>query len=164
MPDDAHPKVIEAAGGILWRRSGDVAELAVIHRQRHQDWSLPKGKRDSGESWQETALREVWEETACRAEMERFAGGTIYTVRERPKVVLFWHMAVTEEGRFEVNDEVDRLEWLTPEAALERLSYDTECELLTRGLSAVDGENGKAKEESQTNWISQRLTARKYGS
>ena len=140
MSDDAHPQVIEAAGGILWRRSGGVAELAVIHRPRHRDWSLPKGKRDPGESWQETALREVHEETACRAEIERFAGGTIYTVNNRPKVVLFWHMAVTGEEPFEPNDEVDRLEWLTPESALERLSYATERELLTRGLPAVDGE------------------------
>ncbi len=140
MPADTHPKVIEAAGGILWRRSGGVAELAVIHRSRHQDWSLPKGKCDPGESWQETALREVLEETACQAEIERFAGGTIYTVRRRPKVVLFWHMAVTEEGAFEPNDEVDRLVWLTPAAALDRLDYETERELLTRGLTAVNGE------------------------
>ena len=134
MPDDAHPIVIEAAGGILWRRSGGAAEVAVIHRSRHQDWSLPKGKRDPGESWQETALREVLEETACRAVIERFAGGTVYTVGSRPKVVLFWHMGIADEGRFEPNDEVDRLEWLTPEAALERLDYESERELLARGL------------------------------
>jgi 8-oxo-dGTP diphosphatase len=130
MSGNAHPKVIEAAGGILWRRSAEVAELAVIHRGRHQDWSLPKGKRDPGESWQQTALREVFEETGCRAEIERFAGGTIYTVSGRPKVVLFWHMAVVDEGVFEPNDEVDRLEWMTPMAALERLDYETERLLL----------------------------------
>ena len=140
MPKDEQPKVIEAAGAILWRRSVGPAELAVIHRPRHQDWSLPKGKRDPGESWQETALREVWEETACRAEIERFAGGTIYTVKTRPKVVLFWHMAVTEAEPFEPNDEVDRLEWMTPANALERLSYGTERELLIRELPAVDKE------------------------
>ena len=139
MSDDAHPKVIEAAGGLLWRRAGGVEELAVIHRPRHSDWSLPKGKRDPGESWQETALREVLEETACRAEIDRFAGGTVYTVKGRPKVVLFWHMTVDREASFEPNDEVDRLEWLPPEAALGRLSYGTERELLTRGLPAVDG-------------------------
>ncbi len=134
MPADAHPKVIEAAGGILWRRAGEVVRLAVVHRPRHRDWSLPKGKCDRGESWQETALREVLEETGCQAEIERFAGGTIYTVKGRPKVVLFWHMAVTREGAFRPNDEIDRLEWMTPEAALERLDYETERELLMRGL------------------------------
>ncbi len=138
MPADAHRKVIEAAGGILWRRSGGVAELAVIHRPHHRDWSLPKGKRDRGESWQQTALREVLEETACHAKIECFAGGTIYTVKKRPKVVLFWHMGITDEDRFKPNDEVDRLEWLAPEAALDRLDYETERELLARGLSAAN--------------------------
>jgi 8-oxo-dGTP diphosphatase len=133
MPEGAHPTVIEAAGGILWRRAGEVAELAVIHRPRHGDWSLPKGKRDPGESWQETALREVLEETACRAEIERFAGGTVYTVRGAPKVVLFWHMAVAEEGLFAPNDEVDLVEWLTPAVALERLDHETERRLLRPG-------------------------------
>ncbi len=138
MPADAHPRVIEAAGGILWRRSGELAELAVIHRSRHRDWSLPKGKRDRGESWQETALREVLEETACGAEIERFAGGTIYTVKGRPKVVLFWHMAATDEGAFEPNDEVDRLEWMTPEAALGRLDHETERRLLVSEVVAEE--------------------------
>ena len=140
MSADIHSKVIEAAGGLLWRRRGHVAELAVIHRPRHEDWSLPKGKRDPGESWQETALREVLEETGCEAEIERFAGGTIYTVRGRPKVVLFWHMAVTDEAAFEPNDEVDRLEWMTPEAALERLDYAVERQLLVDEIAgAADG-------------------------
>jgi 8-oxo-dGTP diphosphatase len=140
MPADDQPRVIEAAGGLLWRRAGDVAKLAVIHRPHHQDWSLPKGKRDPGESWQETALREVFEETGCRAEIESFAGGAIYTVKRHPKVVLFWHMAVTDEGAFEPNDEVDRLEWMTPVAALERLDYEVERLLLPREAAPEEGE------------------------
>lgn len=141
MSADEQPAVIEAAGGILWRRSGDRVELAVIHRPRHADWSLPKGKRDPGETWQQTALREVLEETGCSAAIEGFAGGTIYTVKGRPKVVLFWHLGVEEHGPFEPNDEVDRLEWLTPAAALERLDYKTERDLLRRELAARDMES-----------------------
>ncbi len=129
---ELHARVIEAAGGLLWRRAGRRAELAVIHRPRHDDWSLPKGKRDPGESWQETALREVLEETACRAEIERFAGGTIYTVRGVPKVALFWHMRVVEEGLFEPGPEVDQLVWLDPAAARERLAYESERRLVIR--------------------------------
>ena len=74
MSEDAHPKVIEAAGGILWRRAAGVAELAVIHRPRHQDWSLPKGKRDPGESWQETALRETHEEVGIEPSLVEVIG------------------------------------------------------------------------------------------
>ena len=124
--------VIEAAGGLVWRQA-DRRELAVIHRPRHDDWSLPKGKREPGESWQATALREVEEETACRAELGGFAGGTVYTVRDVPKVCLFWHMTVVREGEFAPNPEVDRLEWLVPEAALARLAYEGERRLLRPG-------------------------------
>ena len=133
MPTVSQAPVIEAAGALLWRRRGERPELAVIHRPRHDDWTLPKGKRDHGESWQQTALREVWEETACRAEIGEFAGGTFYTVGGVPTVVLFWHMAVAEEHPFEPNEEVDRLEWLAPEAAAERLDHEAERRLLRPG-------------------------------
>jgi 8-oxo-dGTP diphosphatase len=50
---------IQAAGGVLMRDG----LLAVVHRPRYDDWSLPKGKLDRGESFEDAALREVWEET-----------------------------------------------------------------------------------------------------
>ncbi len=130
MPAPPHPRVIEAAGGVVWRGEPGAGEVAVIHRPHHADWSFPKGKRKRGESWQETALREVLEETACRVEIDRFAGGTFYAVGEHPKVVLYWHMRAVEEGPFEPNDEVDRLVWLTPAAARQRLSRAGERRLL----------------------------------
>ena len=45
---------IRAAGGVLWRNATDAdgpaaIEVAVIHRQRYDDWSLPKGKLAAGE-------------------------------------------------------------------------------------------------------------------
>ena len=48
-------KVVPAAGAVLWRRSSDLTtdsavEIAVIHRPRYDDWSLPKGKVDPGET------------------------------------------------------------------------------------------------------------------
>lgn len=140
MSAAAHPQVIEAAGGIVWRHGAGTAEVAVVHRPRYQDWSLPKGKREPGESWQETALREVLEETGCRVVIERFADGTIYSVKGRPKVVLFWHMRVTRESAFEPNEEVDQLDWLTPEAAILRLDYGSERRLLAHQTAAVSKE------------------------
>jgi 8-oxo-dGTP diphosphatase len=125
-------ELVEAAGGLVWRLGRDGPKLAVIHRPKRQDWSLPKGKLESGERFTEAALREVEEETGCRARLESFAGYTLYRSRRGPKLVLFWHMVVDEVGRFEPNDEVDQVEWLTPEEALRRLDHASEQRLVRR--------------------------------
>jgi 8-oxo-dGTP pyrophosphatase MutT (NUDIX family) len=122
--------VIEAAGGIVWREMDGEEKLAIIHRPNLDDWVIPKGKRDPGESWQDTALREVFEETACKAELMDFSGSVAYTVRGVAKVVLFWHMQLHEEGIFQPNAEVDAIRWLTPEEAIAMLSYENEKKLL----------------------------------
>ena len=124
------PEVIEAAGGLLWRGTPEQPEIAVIHRLRYNDWTLPKGKRETGESWHETALREVLEETGCNALLHKFAGGVVYTVEEIPKVVLYWHMQILEYKGFMPNKEVDQLAWLSPENAREILSYEGEADLI----------------------------------
>jgi 8-oxo-dGTP diphosphatase len=124
--------VIEAAGGLLWRESPNGRELALVHRRRYDDWSLPKGKRDPGERWQDTALREIHEETGCKAELVSFAGSTAYTVRGVSKIVLFWNMTLVEDCLFTPNEEVDQLAWFPLDRALDKLSYPTEKALLNR--------------------------------
>ena len=124
--------VIEAAGGLLWKVTAAGKKLAVIHRPRYDDWTLPKGKREPGERWQQTARREVEEETGIAARLTGFAGSTAYTVNGVAKVVLFWHMEASGETTFQANSEADRLAWLTPAEALERLSYPDERALLQK--------------------------------
>jgi len=113
------------AGGLVWRDDPDGRKLAVIHRPKKRDWSLPKGRLEEGESFMAAALREVAEETGCEARIEEFAGFALYPAKGAPKLVLFWHMAV-RGGRFRPSDEVDRLEWLTPGEALRRLDHPAE--------------------------------------
>lgn len=127
----AEPKeVIEAAGGLLWRGNPEGPEVAVIHRLRYNDWTLPKGKREAGESWTQAALREVFEETHCKARLGDFAGGVIYMVDHTPKIVLFWHMRVLEDLGFQPNAEVDQLVWMPVESARGIMSYPDEVALL----------------------------------
>ena len=114
--------MIQAAGGLVWRQGPGGRELALIHRRRYQDWSLPKGKLKNGESWQQAALREVLEETGCEALLGEFAGQIDYDVRGTPKRVMFWHMQAVDECQFYPNEEVDAIEWLPPDRALKRLT------------------------------------------
>jgi 8-oxo-(d)GTP phosphatase len=125
-----HADVIEAAGGLLWRATQNEIQIAIVHRPNYDDWTLPKGKRDLGESWQQTALREIKEETGCIAKLDAFAGSTAYSVRGTAKVVLFWHMSLLEDCQFRPNSEVDKLHWLSSEEALQKLDYENERRLL----------------------------------
>src|SRR5213593_73879 len=101
-------KVVRAAGGVLHRTRGDgTVQVLVIHRPRYDDWTLPKGKLEPGESVEEAALREVFEETGIRAEIERRIGETAYRDRHgRPKRVTYFAMRPVS-GTFTPNTEVD---------------------------------------------------------
>ena len=109
-PDSAE---VKAAGGVVWRRGPGGIEVAVAHRPHRSDWSLPKGKLDPGESWEEAALREVHEEIGFRCRLGRELPSTSYTDQKgRSKVVRYWLMEVESETPLADNDEVDEVRWL----------------------------------------------------
>ena len=115
-----------AAGGLVLRDG----RIAVVHRPRYDDWSLPKGKLDEGESFEEAALREVEEETGLTCRLKQQLGDTSYRDRkDRAKLVRYFEME-PESGDFTPNDEVDEMLWLEPADALRRLSYDFDRELV----------------------------------
>ena len=119
-------RTIEAAGGVV-ERDG---LIAVVHRPRYDDWSLPKGKLDKNESSERAALREVLEETGLRCQLAEELEPVRYEDnRGRPKVVRYWRMEVLE-GDFVDNDEVDELRWLKPAEAVELLSYSHDRDLI----------------------------------
>jgi 8-oxo-dGTP pyrophosphatase MutT (NUDIX family) len=119
--------LIRAAGTVLWRPGGSGPEIAVIHRIRHQDWTLPKGKREAGEHLLVTAARETAEETGIEVVLGRWLGATDYRVNGQPKRVDYWAARAAkpaaEQLPFRRNREVDGLAWLALGAARGRLSY-----------------------------------------
>ena len=117
---------IAAAGGVVMRDG----QVAVVHRPRYDDWTLPKGKLDASESFEEAAVREVQEETGLRGRLVRELPATAYRVGGRPKVVRYWLMDVEHEGPFVPNDETDQLRWVTPDEAMRLLSYDRDRDVL----------------------------------
>ena len=126
---------IRAAGGVAVRERDGRTEVAVVHRPRYDDWSLPKGKLRPGEGWEAAALREVEEETGFRCELGEELESASYLDRKgRRKLVRYWLMPV-RDGAFEPNDEVDELRWLDPDEARALLSYEHDRRLV-EGLTA----------------------------
>jgi 8-oxo-dGTP diphosphatase len=121
-----------AAGGILRRCATAKVEICLIRRRKYQDWSLPKGKMEPGETLEETAVREVQEEAHCTVRLGPYAGVIDYWTNAAPKIVAYWLMDLHEAGTFVANDEIEAFRWLTPEEALRELTYPAERELVAR--------------------------------
>jgi 8-oxo-dGTP diphosphatase len=124
---------VRAAGGLVHRpaANGDV-EVLLVHRPRYDDWSLPKGKAEPGESDEDCARREVHEETGVTVELEDRIGSVRYRDRKgRPKVVHYWSMRpLSGADHFLPNDEVDEIRWCSPADAVGLLSYDHDRDLV----------------------------------
>lgn len=140
--------IIRAAGGVVWRDGAGDPRVAVVHRPRRRDWTLPKGKLEEGEAWEAAALREVREETGCSCRLGAFAASSWYVPNRTPKVVLYWNMVLRREGELDAGDEVDEVRWLRPRAALERLEYESERRVLLRAVARRELRRGRGEAEA----------------
>lgn len=148
---------MQAAGGLVWRTRADAdapgeatpaddpatsrllaespqlraIELVMVHRPRYDDWSLPKGKAEAGESAGQTAVREVEEETGlrCRRDVELV---TVHyeTDRGEQKTVRWWAMTVERDLGFTPNDEVDEVRWVDVAEFARRATFPTDREVV----------------------------------
>jgi 8-oxo-dGTP diphosphatase len=123
----------------VWRlgdsADGGQVEVAIIHRPRYDDWSIPKGKLAPGESPLEGAIREVHEETGYRVQPGRSLGEVRYLKESagaaREKVVHYWAMRAVG-GAFSPNREVDEMQWLSIDDARETVTRGSDRDVLER--------------------------------
>jgi 8-oxo-dGTP diphosphatase len=119
---------VRAAGGVVLEGDGRVV---LVHRPRYEDWTLPKGKLDGGESFEDAALREVEEETGLRCRLVRELPSVEYQdAKGRPKIVRYWLMEVEADLGFVPGDEVDAIRRLPVAEALQLLTYDRDHDVL----------------------------------
>ncbi len=150
----------------------DRIEVAVLHRPKYDDWSLPKGKTEKGEQPWLTALREIAEETGEDPVLMAPLGPVFYRTPDGKKRVDYWLARVGDgdepgvrarsrdlrgrvahvgkilddarRGRSEL--EIDEIRWLPLKEARKRLSYRTDCMVLDRAARLV----GKGALEART--------------
>ena len=133
LKGDGAPDV-RAAGGVVVRRKRGRRRVAVVHRPKYMDWSLPKGKLERGEDFEQAALREVEEETGFRCEPISELPEVSYLDRKaRRKLVRYWLMRPLS-GRFEPHGEVDELRWVTRPEAEELLTYPHDVDLVRKAV------------------------------
>lgn len=103
----------------------------MIHRPRYDDWSLPKGKVDPGETAPVAAVREVLEETGQRCVLARRLDTVSYPIDLGIKKVYYW-AARSSGGEFTAGKEVDEMVWLPVVDAMKKLDYAQDRKVLRR--------------------------------
>jgi 8-oxo-dGTP diphosphatase len=110
-----------AAGGIVLRQQ-ETPLIAVVRLRKRNEWVLPKGKLDGGETPRDAAAREVLEETGHDVSVHEFLGTLVYESGGRFKAVHYWRMEANGGPSHALMDDVRAVDWLPLEAAVERLS------------------------------------------
>jgi 8-oxo-dGTP diphosphatase len=110
-----------AAGGIVLRREKP-PRIAVVRLRKRNEWVLPKGKLDAGETPRDAAEREVLEETGHEVTLHEFLGTLVYEAGGRSKIVHYWRMEADGEQIHELMDDVRSVDWLPLSDAVARLS------------------------------------------
>lgn len=125
-------RLVSAAGGLVFRRTNKgKLRILVVHRPSYDDWSLPKGKADPGESPEETAVREVLEETGYHCRVVAPLAVTRHRVRNGIKEVAWFAMRpLPDSPGFTPNDEIDEVRWVSRRQATELLDYENDRELI----------------------------------
>ena len=135
------PPEVRAAGGVVLRPAADGAapDVLVVHRPSYDDWSLPKGKLDPGETWEEAAVREIHEETGVTARLGVELTPTRYVDgKDRSKHVRWWTMTALDDEHRPPDDEVDELRWVPVGQARDLLTYGSDRDLVDEALAARD--------------------------
>ena len=153
-----------AAGGIVLRRL-ETPLIAVVRLRKRNEWVLPKGKLDAGETPRAAAEREVMEETGHDVAVHEFLGTLVYESRGGSKVVHYWRMEASAAPVRKLMRDVKAVDWLPLGEAVDRLSHGYERAFLENvgpialsvagGLAQINTPVGGAAEPGRIDAVSE---------
>ena len=132
-----------SAGGVVHRTVDGRQQIILLHRRNPRLWALPKGTPDSGETTEETALRETREETGLEVEIEApLRSIRYYFVRGTTrfhKTVHFFLMRPVGGALDQHDAEFDEVRWLDLHEALALMSHATERSVVEEASRLLGG-------------------------
>ena len=132
-----------SAGGVVYKVVDDRVCAVLCGRRSPLQWSLPKGTPDSGETLEETAIREVTEETGLKVSLEAPIDSIRYWfVRQDDgvkchKTVHFYLMSAVGGSLDDHDHEFDEVHWSSGEESLRALTYANEINILEKAIAMV---------------------------
>ena len=133
-----------SAGGVVHRTVDGRLQVILLHRRSPRLWALPKGTPDSGETTEETALRETREETGLEVEIEApLHSIRYYFVRGTTrfhKTVHFFLMRPVGGALDQHDAEFDEVRWLDLAEALALMSHATERSVVEEAARLLVGQ------------------------
>ena len=131
-----------SAGGVVFRRDQGKTAIVICGRTSDGVWGLPKGTPEAGETLEETALREVREETGLEARIVDKVGVVEYWFARSGTRYHKWvhHYLMEAVGGDTTNHDVeyDRVEWRDSRAALRRLTFKNEADMVAKALKMIE--------------------------
>ena len=128
-------ELVRAAGGVVLRDGPGGREVLLVHRRRYDDWTLPKGKCEPGETDEDCALREVEEETGLACELLRELSSTEYDdAKGRKKRVRYWVMRIIDGELRPAPPEVDEVRWTPAVEVPDLLTYERDAAVVSDAL------------------------------
>ncbi len=144
-----------SAGGVVCQTNAGRLETVLCGRSQPVRWSLAKGTPDSGETLEQTALREVREETGLEVEIEGSLGSIDYWFADRDrnvryhKTVHYYLMAPVGGATDQHDPEFDVVQWFDVKDALKNLAYANEVNVLERALDLIAERDSANSEEKR---------------
>ena len=138
-------KYVRSFGGVVYKIKDDTVWVVVCHRKLPSLYALPKGTPDTGETKEETALREVREETGLDVKIEGVIGDVNYSFVNSKNSVLYkksvgFFLMTQQGGDMKCHDkEFDDVEWTQFKVALQRLTYNSEVEIIKDAHFIIKG-------------------------
>ena len=127
-------------------RQAEPPLFAVVRVRKRNEWGLPKGKLDPGETPRAAAEREAVEETGHEVAVHEYLGALAYQISDGSKVVHYWRMQAADAPTRKLMRDIKSVDWLPLDKAIDRLSRDYERAFLQQvgpiALAAAAGSDG----------------------